>query len=145
MRCSQAKKRRKPQRLNQEAVDAGEVQLQGGAYQAKHPALLCPQGIQEYPGFRILEVAAYYKGEPGQSPTDEGTVLRFVERGGFKPAQVRRLSGIEDKDDVEFLPSFTVHSAARAAAFLRDADTDAAADAAWDIFFLGHFPRGRAR
>ena len=39
------------------------------------------------------------------------------------------------EDDVIFLDHFTPYAAARAAAFLNNADV------AWSIFFLGHFPR----
>ena len=41
------------------------------------------------------------------------------------------------EDDVTFLPTFTGHAAARAAAFLRDSG----AHGSWRVFFLGHFPR----
>ena len=42
------------------------------------------------------------------------------------------------EDDVEFLPHFTPHAAARAAAFIRG---DTGGRPPWSIFFLGHFPR----
>lgn len=45
------------------------------------------------------------------------------------------------EDDVEFLPQLTPQTATRAARFLR---RDADASCAWDIFFLGHFPRKMA-
>lgn len=38
------------------------------------------------------------------------------------------------EDDVEFTPNFTPFAAARVARFLQ-------ADAPWELFFLGHFPR----
>jgi SAM-dependent methyltransferase len=44
------------------------------------------------------------------------------------------------EDDVEFLPHFSEHLAARATAFLCDVD-NRASTTEWSIFFLGHFPK----
>ncbi|CAE7383036.1 unnamed protein product [Symbiodinium pilosum] len=60
-------------------VKPGQLDGIVSKYAEKHPKLL-PEGMpKEYPGVRILEVFAYYKGEKGMSDPDCGTMLRFVE------------------------------------------------------------------
>lgn len=48
-------------------------------YKTLHPKLLASDEPRQYPGAKILEVYAYYKGEKGTSEADHGTLLRFVE------------------------------------------------------------------
>jgi hypothetical protein len=48
-------------------------------YKTLHPKLLCEDMPRTYPGAKVLEVYAYYKGEKGTSEADTGTLLRFIE------------------------------------------------------------------
>jgi hypothetical protein len=67
------------------AFEVGHQCLEGifRRYAEKHPELVPKEfknGPVEYNNeARILEVFAYYKGERGMSPADEGTMLRFIE------------------------------------------------------------------
>jgi hypothetical protein len=67
------------------AFEVGNHCLEGifNRYAELHPELLPKEfksGPVEYnKESRILEVFAYYKGEKGTSPADEGTMLRFIE------------------------------------------------------------------
>eukprot|EP00616_Rhizochromulina_sp_CCMP1243_P008937 CAMPEP_0118962078 /NCGR_PEP_ID=MMETSP1173-20130426/542_1 /TAXON_ID=1034831 /ORGANISM="Rhizochromulina marina cf, Strain CCMP1243" /LENGTH=689 /DNA_ID=CAMNT_0006910297 /DNA_START=23 /DNA_END=2092 /DNA_ORIENTATION=+ len=71
-------------------VPCGELDTVLANYKAKHAKLLLTDQphcyVENIPGksspvtVRVLDVYAYYQGEVGVSPEDQGTVIRFVER-----------------------------------------------------------------
>lgn len=64
-------------------VGPGCIQAIYERYRELHPQLLVnkyKEGVHSYDAEAdILEVFAYYQGEKGTSPADEGTILRFIE------------------------------------------------------------------
>ena len=69
-------------------VTQGGVATIEAKYRAKHPTLLPETPTHEYPGFKILEVYAYYKGEIG-GECDKGTMLRFIEKTSDSEVRLR--------------------------------------------------------
>ncbi|CAK9067416.1 unnamed protein product [Durusdinium trenchii] len=90
-------------------VKPGELDEIHAKYREKHPKLLAQPPV-DYPGARIMEVFAFYKGETGQSDVDIGTLLRFVEEDEATAFAV--LPGIQPVkatfDDVS-LPAYCDH------------------------------------
>ena len=79
-------------------VGSGCIQAIYERYHDLHPQLLVDkyrEGVKSYDSdVDILEVFAYYKGEKGTSPADEGTILRFIETKGLRNS-VCKLPGIK--------------------------------------------------
>lgn len=67
-------------------------------YHTLHPQLLVDgfqDGVKSYEEEAdVLEVYAYYQGEKGVSPADEGTILRFIEPKESRKNKVCKLPGI---------------------------------------------------
>jgi hypothetical protein len=82
------------------AFEVGHQCLEGifHRYDEKHPELVPKEfknGPVEYDTeARIFEVFAYYKGERGMSPADEGTMLRFIEPIKSNATNTCKLPGI---------------------------------------------------
>jgi len=65
-----------------ECKTKGGIETIARNYKEKHPNLVAFGDIREYPGFKVLEVAAYYAYDKQDKPLGTaclGTILRFVE------------------------------------------------------------------
>ena len=84
-------------------VTAGSIESIRNRYHELHPALLIEGGWREYrDGTRILEVCAYYEGDARSSKADEGTLLRFVQRGAGTSENISSILPGFDVVDAEF-------------------------------------------
>ena len=84
-------------------VTAGSIESIRNRYHELHPALLIEGGWREYrEGTRILEVCAYYEGDARSSKADEGTLLRFVQRGAGTSENISSILPGFDVVDAEF-------------------------------------------
>jgi len=90
-------------------VKPGELDHIHQKYMEKHPKLLASEP-KDYPGARILEVFAYYKGETGSSDADSGTLLRFVEeKDGSDFWVLPGIKAVEATFDKVSLPAYCDH------------------------------------
>ncbi len=107
-----------------------------------HPLLSASHAHSRAPECRLVQDPDIEDGKRGCFTSHRLAARRALDAG----AQL----ALTFEDDVIFLPHCTPHAASRAAAFLRAAPAGGAGDgahatatgeAAWSVFFLGHFPR----
>jgi len=88
---------------------ATDVERLRARYAELHPKLLLPGTPREYPGAKVLEVYAYYRGEKGSSEADPGTILRFIEGGGDGSWVLPGLRRVPAEFESTSLPAYCDH------------------------------------
>eukprot|EP00301_Raphidiophrys_heterophryoidea_P016448 c26023_g1_i1.p1 GENE.c26023_g1_i1~~c26023_g1_i1.p1 ORF type:complete len:693 (-),score=153.72 c26023_g1_i1:713-2674(-) len=81
-------------------------------YKEKHPLLACYGEVRSYPGFKVLEVAAYYGYDKDDKPNGKasfGTILRFIEVEDEATVLLPGCQLVEAEFDGVAIPAYSDH------------------------------------